>query len=113
MSVGNPVVRVLTLPDATTERIYPDQVTGLTDDETARATGIIIHSRGGFDVKVAFESGATADDYLTLDAGLYLELPTHIDLGNIYFLSVNAGGDTLELLLTGTMIGAHITAGPA
>ena len=82
-SQGNPVVRELVLPLNTEVPFTP----------TGGGRSVQIHSRNGFDVRIATEVGGTAGgskSYLTLSAGTYFSLPSDIQGDNFYFRSMNA-----------------------
>lgn len=114
MTKGNLVTRIITATDATLKH-YPDDLdTAEAESAKTRVRGVTIHSRNGWNMLLSFHSGDdAAGDYFTLESGLYLTISADEQITDIYIKSVNAGGDVFEFMLSDSMIGAGISAGPS
>lgn len=98
--LGNPRNHKVTLADATTE---------LTFAPAGGFRGIILHSRGNFAFRLAFQTGgvdeAGGETYMLITSGNYVMFNSDESGAKVILQSENVGGDVIEIITFHSMVG--------
>lgn len=100
MFVGNPINAKIVCPDAATEMSYAP---------SGGFRGLILHSRGNFNFRLAFKTGGVAEaggeTYMLITAGNYVMFTADEASAKVFVRTENAAGDTIEVITFDSTVG--------